>query len=157
MDLKSQDDGIMNSMRIKQQFQHSKLVFSNSRLSLSNSHSQIFPGFQLNQDKPKLFLQENLGMKMEFGSKNSNSPEFDSQNSNSKVPEGIWLPEFQLHGAKEGFWLPNPRLWGIFFSSPLDLWIFLLFASFLVLPTLWEYSTAHGIIMEWLGWKGTSR
>lgn len=102
MDLKSQDDGIINSMRIKQQFQHSKL-------SLSNSHSQIFPGFQLNQDKPKLFLKENLvGMKREFGSKNSNSTEFDSQNSNSKVPEGIGLPEFQLHRAKEGFWLPNP-------------------------------------------------
>lgn len=70
MDLKNQDDGII-PMRIKQQFQHSKLLFPNSRLSLSNPIPKDldFSRFEFNQDKAKLFLKENLvRMKREFGS-----------------------------------------------------------------------------------------
>lgn len=60
MDLKNQGDGII-PMRIKQQFQHSKLAFPHSRPSLSNAipKDPDFSRFGFHQDKPKLFLKEN--------------------------------------------------------------------------------------------------
>lgn len=101
MDLKGQDDGMI-PMGIKSSDFSIPSWFSlipDRPLSNPVPKDPDFSRFEFNQEKPKLLLKENsVGMKREF----------DSQNSNSMVPEGIRLPEFQFHGAKEGVLVPNP-------------------------------------------------
>lgn len=61
------------------------------------------------------------------------------------VPEGIWLPEFQFHGAKEGFWLPNPSsCWSKTFGHLLPL------ARSSPAKTIWIYGFSSFLSHSWI-------